>query len=95
MHQIIDDSTAQVLIDHSTSNGFESIAEAREVLLKMGRKELTDPATKDEPVRGSHVIAPVSVFHCDGFETFMSPDLKSAVLVSSRQRMSALQSWHK
>ncbi|EIN14400.1 Rsm22-domain-containing protein [Punctularia strigosozonata HHB-11173 SS5] len=47
-----------VLIDHDTKAGFESIAEAREVLLKLGRKELEDPDTESWPTRGSHVVAP-------------------------------------
>ncbi|KAJ3797863.1 mitochondrial small ribosomal subunit Rsm22-domain-containing protein [Lentinula aff. detonsa] len=47
-----------ILIDHNTTSGFESIAEARELLLKMGRKELEDPSTEDWPIRGSHVVAP-------------------------------------
>ncbi|TFK94959.1 Rsm22-domain-containing protein [Polyporus arcularius HHB13444] len=50
------DSGAEVmvLIDHN----FELIAEAREQLLKFGRKELEDPAMVEEPVRGAHVVAP-------------------------------------
>ncbi|KAJ3721945.1 mitochondrial small ribosomal subunit Rsm22-domain-containing protein [Lentinula raphanica] len=47
-----------ILIDHNTASGFENIAEARELLLKMGRKEIEDPSTEDWPIRGSHVIAP-------------------------------------
>lgn len=47
-----------VLIDHNTTAGFECIAEAREYLLKMGRKELEDPAFDGAAIRGSHVIAP-------------------------------------
>ncbi|KAL0577279.1 37S ribosomal protein S22 [Marasmius crinis-equi] len=47
-----------VLIDHNTKVGFESIAEARQVLLNMGRKETQDPETADWPIRGSHVVAP-------------------------------------
>ncbi|KAF9075038.1 mitochondrial small ribosomal subunit Rsm22-domain-containing protein [Rhodocollybia butyracea] len=47
-----------VLIDHNTSAGFENIAEARQVLLKMGRKETEDPTTEDWPIKGSHVVAP-------------------------------------
>ncbi|KAG6883795.1 hypothetical protein C0993_003698 [Termitomyces sp. T159_Od127] len=47
-----------VLIDHSTNAGFEAIAEAREYLLNMGRKEFDDIETKEWPIRGSHVVAP-------------------------------------
>lgn len=51
----------QVLIDHSSTSGFECVAEAREQLLRMGNKELEDPAAQDWQVKGSHVVAPVSV----------------------------------
>ncbi|EGO05247.1 hypothetical protein SERLA73DRAFT_174300 [Serpula lacrymans var. lacrymans S7.3] len=47
-----------VLIDHSSTAGFENIAEAREYILEMGRKELDDPETAEWPVRGAHVVAP-------------------------------------
>ncbi|KAG7099840.1 hypothetical protein E1B28_001648 [Marasmius oreades] len=47
-----------VLIDHNNQTGFENIAEARETLLSMGRKEMQDPATSEWPIRGSHVVAP-------------------------------------
>ncbi|KAJ7665334.1 Rsm22-domain-containing protein [Mycena polygramma] len=47
-----------VLIDHNTKEGFASIAEAREHLLNVGRKELNDPETEDWDIRGSHVVAP-------------------------------------
>ncbi|KAG2756344.1 Rsm22-domain-containing protein [Suillus brevipes Sb2] len=47
-----------VLIDHKTKAGFQNIAEAREYLLEMGRKELNDPETSDWLVRGAHVVAP-------------------------------------
>ncbi|KAF8347029.1 mitochondrial small ribosomal subunit Rsm22-domain-containing protein [Amanita rubescens] len=50
-----------VLIDHKTSGGFEAIAEAREYLLKLGKKDLEDSQDHDETdsvVKGSHVIAP-------------------------------------
>ncbi|KAJ3895786.1 mitochondrial small ribosomal subunit Rsm22-domain-containing protein [Lentinula edodes] len=47
-----------ILIDHNTTSGFENIAEARELLLKMGRKEMEDPSTEDWSIRGSHVVAP-------------------------------------
>ncbi|KAK7058621.1 37S ribosomal protein S22 [Paramarasmius palmivorus] len=47
-----------VLIDHNNTTGFENIAEAREVLLTMGRKEMKDPDASEWPIRGSHVVAP-------------------------------------
>ncbi|KAF8665511.1 hypothetical protein AX16_000525 [Volvariella volvacea WC 439] len=47
-----------VLLDHNTPAGFDAIAEAREYLLKLGRKELEDPAAESSPIRGSHAVAP-------------------------------------
>ncbi|KAJ6601394.1 Rsm22-domain-containing protein [Mycena vulgaris] len=47
-----------VIIDHSTKEGFESIAEARDYLLNVGRKEFNDPETDDWDIRGSHAVAP-------------------------------------
>jgi len=47
-----------VLIDHNSRAGFESIAEARDYLLRVGQKEMEDPETEHWPVRGSHVVAP-------------------------------------
>ena len=51
----------QVLIDHNTKLGFECIVEAREMLLRFGRREVEDEKTADAPIRGCHVVAPVSV----------------------------------
>lgn len=45
-----------VLIDHGTKAGFESIAQAREYLLR--RKESADSETHTENSSGCHVIAP-------------------------------------
>ncbi|PCH34122.1 Rsm22-domain-containing protein [Wolfiporia cocos MD-104 SS10] len=47
-----------VLIDHNTTAGFECIAEAREYLLRLGKKEKEDPSAEHLDVRGSHVVAP-------------------------------------
>ncbi|KAJ7492197.1 Rsm22-domain-containing protein [Mycena latifolia] len=47
-----------VIIDHSTKEGFECIAEARDYLLNAGRKEFKDPEADDWDIRGSHVVAP-------------------------------------
>ncbi|GBE77480.1 Rsm22-cox11 tandem protein 2, mitochondrial [Sparassis crispa] len=47
-----------IIIDHNSRAGFECIAEAREFLLRMGKKELEDPETEGWEVRGSHVVAP-------------------------------------
>lgn len=52
---------SKVLIDHNTTAGFEAIAEARQYLLNMGSKEFKDTEADHWPVRGSHVVAPVSV----------------------------------
>ena len=51
----------KILIDHNTKDGFEAIAHARQYMLEMGKKELEDPEAVDWPVRGSHVLAPVSI----------------------------------
>lgn len=52
-----------VLVDHNTPAGFEAIAEAREFLLRMGRKEVAE--LKEGKIKahnaaacGSHVVAP-------------------------------------
>ncbi|KZT27577.1 Rsm22-domain-containing protein [Neolentinus lepideus HHB14362 ss-1] len=49
-----------VLIDHSTTEGFENIVEAREKILTFGRKELMNPDYERWPaeIKGTHVIAP-------------------------------------
>ncbi|KIY46340.1 hypothetical protein FISHEDRAFT_17830, partial [Fistulina hepatica ATCC 64428] len=47
-----------VLIDHNTAEGFGSIVEARQALLKMGEREMEDPETAEWPIRGCHVLAP-------------------------------------
>ncbi|KAJ7610970.1 Rsm22-domain-containing protein [Roridomyces roridus] len=47
-----------VLIDHNTKEGFGAVAEAREYLLRVGRKEFDDPEAEDWDIRGSHVVAP-------------------------------------
>lgn len=51
-------STRQILIDHNSRTGFESIIEARDLLLNMGKHEMEDPDTTSE-IKGSHVVAPV------------------------------------
>lgn len=48
-------------MDHDTKAGFEAIAQAREYLLKLGRKEIEDPEKETLSVRGSHAVAPVRV----------------------------------
>ncbi|KAI9570198.1 Rsm22-domain-containing protein [Boletus coccyginus] len=54
------DSGAQtiILIDHSSPAGFQNIAEARHLLLDLGRKETEDPEMMNQAFRGSHVVAP-------------------------------------
>ena len=48
-----------VLIDHDNQVGFECIAEARNKLLRLGRKEVEDPSMKNRADIGCHVVAPV------------------------------------
>ena len=50
----------KILIDHNTKDGFEAITHARQYMLEMGKKELEDREAVDWPIRGSHVLAPVS-----------------------------------
>ncbi|KAF7337621.1 3-methyl-2-oxobutanoate hydroxymethyltransferase [Mycena sanguinolenta] len=47
-----------VIIDHNTKEGFTAIAEARDYLLNVGRKEFKDPEADKWDIRGSHVVAP-------------------------------------
>ncbi|KAK2461490.1 hypothetical protein APHAL10511_005953 [Amanita phalloides] len=48
-----------VLIDHRSAGGFGAIAEAREYLLQLGKKELEGPqADTTSSSNGSHVVAP-------------------------------------
>ena len=56
-----------MIVDHGTQEGFTVVAEAREYLLHLGRKEL-QKATEENPSHsnlaslGLHVVAPVSHF---------------------------------
>lgn len=52
----------QILIDHDSPSGFESIAESREYLLRMGRKEFEDTSVECQDHTGCHVVAPVSLY---------------------------------
>ncbi|KAI6047994.1 mitochondrial small ribosomal subunit Rsm22-domain-containing protein [Pisolithus marmoratus] len=47
-----------VLVDFNTKAGFENIAEARQLLLDLGCKDLQDPRSQHFAFRGSHVVAP-------------------------------------
>ena len=47
---------AKVLLDHSSQIGFQTIAEARELLLDLGQKEMENG---ENSIAGSHVLAPV------------------------------------
>ena len=49
----------QVLIDHDTPAGFESIIGARDKLLRLGRKDTEDSLSSDREGMGCHVVAPV------------------------------------
>ncbi|KAF8604014.1 hypothetical protein BDV93DRAFT_492700 [Ceratobasidium sp. AG-I] len=57
-----------VIVDHGTQDGFDSVAQARELLLELGRKEVTahtdgskaEGGTRDA---GSHVVAPCPHSH--------------------------------
>jgi ribosomal protein RSM22 (predicted rRNA methylase) len=66
-------SIFQILIDHNTDSGFKCIAEAREYLLNVGRKEFADPVTEKWDVRGSHVVAPVRHQPITSLLAFMIP----------------------
>ncbi|KAH0837964.1 mitochondrial small ribosomal subunit Rsm22-domain-containing protein [Lanmaoa asiatica] len=54
------DSGAQtiILIDYNSPTGFQNIAEARYLLLDLGRKETEAPEMMSQYFRGSHVVAP-------------------------------------
>lgn len=51
----------QAIIDHGTSAGFDCVAQARELLLELGRKDVASRADLEGTLReaGSHVVAPV------------------------------------
>lgn len=53
-------TVCKILIDHNSKDGFEAIAHARQYMLDMGKAELEDPDI-NWSIRGSHVLAPVSV----------------------------------
>jgi hypothetical protein len=53
----------KVIIDHGTPAGFDSVAQARELLLDLGRNEVSsqvEQSNESGRVPGSHVVAPVS-----------------------------------
>ncbi|KAI9444934.1 Rsm22-domain-containing protein [Lactarius indigo] len=47
-----------VLLDHSNPAGFQCVAEARELLLSLGRKEAENRGSEENQMSGSHVLAP-------------------------------------
>jgi ribosomal protein RSM22 (predicted rRNA methylase) len=58
-----------VIVDHGKREGFTVVAEAREYLLRLGRKEVKqalDLKSEDTRSLGCHIVAPVRV---------LSPDL--------------------
>ncbi|CAE6470550.1 unnamed protein product [Rhizoctonia solani] len=55
-----------VIIDHGTAAGFESVAQARELLLEIGRRELDlqlEGSKESKRELGSHVVAPCPHSH--------------------------------
>jgi hypothetical protein len=49
----------EVLLDHNSPLGFKSVAEARELLLNLGRREVETRDLDENVASGSHVVAPV------------------------------------
>ncbi|KAH9050521.1 Rsm22-domain-containing protein [Lactarius hengduanensis] len=47
-----------VLLDHSNPTGFQCVAEARELLLNLGRIEAENQGSEENQMSGSHVLAP-------------------------------------
>ena len=68
------------MIDHDSPTGFESIAEAREHILRMGRKETEDTSIPVGQVNGCHVVAPVRLF---AFESFSGIQPAGLILVQT------------
>ena len=52
--------TLQILIDHGTPSGFTGISEAREHLLRLGRREL-ESLDSTAGTKGTYVVAPVGL----------------------------------
>ncbi|KAJ7150294.1 Rsm22-domain-containing protein [Mycena filopes] len=71
-----------VIIDHNTKEGFAAIAEAREYLLSVGRKESADPEADEWDIRGSHVVAPCP--HDKKCPLYFSGDIKLVCGFSQR-----------
>lgn len=61
----------KILIDHNTKESFEAIALARQYMLELGKKELEDPDI-NSPIRGCHVLAPVSFHFLQRSYTFLT-----------------------
>ncbi|KAF8755993.1 Mitochondrial small ribosomal subunit Rsm22 [Rhizoctonia solani] len=62
----VDDYRVKVIIDHGTPTGFDSVAQARELLLDLGRKELdsrVEGSEDNQRAPGSHVLAPCPHSH--------------------------------
>ncbi|TDL28180.1 Rsm22-domain-containing protein [Rickenella mellea] len=51
-------ANVMILIDHDSPSGFESIANARDYLLRMGKREFDDPLMGSMDHVGCHVVAP-------------------------------------
>lgn len=58
----------QIIIDHATKDGFQCVGDARDYLLRKGRKQaqrahdsLGEPQSSEASTLGTHVVAPVSL----------------------------------
>lgn len=74
-----------VLLDHSNPAGFQSVAEARELLLNLGRKEAENQGPEENPMSGSHVLAPCP--HDRGCPIHWSDVGKGKLVCGFSQRM--------
>ncbi|KAF8273002.1 mitochondrial small ribosomal subunit Rsm22-domain-containing protein [Lactarius quietus] len=74
-----------VLLDHSNPAGFQSVAEARELLLNLGRKEAENQGSEENQMAGSHVLAPCP--HDHGCPIHWSEVGKGKLVCGFSQRM--------
>lgn len=78
------DRTSKVIMDHATPEGFDCVAQARQLLLRFAKKEFEDTEMDESDIRGAHVLAPVSHL-CTTLFRFAHP----FSIVSTRRRLSA------